>query len=117
MTSPVPPAALFFRNSRRSITSEVDMCAPPGNSSQNVRAREMAGLREIFGSNGKSPDTLAGCGENRIAHGRSQHGQSGLADSGGLFLAHNNVDFRFWFVAHSRHLVIVQIPLPHAPIL
>src|SRR5260221_3803705 len=71
----------------------------------------MAWLGQIFGAYGKSPDAFPGRGENRVAHGRGDHWQSGLADAGGLFLAHHHVDFRHWSCTHPRHLVIVEIRL------
>src|SRR5260370_36025488 len=71
----------------------------------------MAWLGQIFGAYGKSPDAFPGRRENRVAHGRVDHWQSGRADAGGLFIAHHHVDFRHWSFTYPRNLVIVQIRL------
>src|SRR5438093_13728069 len=63
------------------------------------------------------PDALPGRGENGVAHGRGDHRQSGLADTGRLFLAHDYVDFRFRSLDHERHFVVVEVRLLDAPVL
>src|SRR6266849_9602887 len=100
MTNAVPPAALFFRNSRRNITAEDDTSAPPENTTQSVRTGQMTGLGQIFGSHRESPNSLPGRGENRVEHGGSDHRQSGLADSSRFFLAHDHVNCRFRSLVH-----------------
>src|SRR6266436_320171 len=71
-------------------------------------------LCQIFRANGKAPNSLPGRRENRIAHGRGNYRQSGFADAGRLFLAHDHVNFSFRRLANPRHLVVVEIRLLHA---
>src|SRR6266436_2261188 len=71
-------------------------------------------LCQIFRANGKAPDSFSRRCENRVAHGRGDYRQSGFADAGRLFLAHDHVNFGFRRLANPRHLVVVEIGLLHA---
>src|SRR5882757_5978165 len=77
----------------------------------------MDGLSQIFGSNRKPPQALSSRGKNGVADGRGDHRQSRLANAGGIFLAHHNMNFRFRRLFDARHLVVVEIGLLDAAIL
>ena len=52
--------------------------------------------------------------ENGVAYGRGYYREAGLADAGGIFFAHHDVDFDFRNFLHAGHLVIVEVGL-HDP--
>src|SRR5262244_2447668 len=119
MTSAPPPAAPFLRKSRRSSL----VAAPAaGNIEASVTARmKLSGgygldkttrwLSEVFAANGETPNALLRCGVDRVAQSGRDDRQTGLADSRGLLLAHDHVDFRFRSAIHAWHFVIVKIGL------
>src|ERR1700726_3835744 len=74
-------------------------------------------LGQILVADGEAADALAGYGKDGVADRGRYHRQTGLADSGGIFLAHYQVDFDLRHFAHARHVVVVEVGLLHAAVI
>src|ERR1700739_710923 len=78
---------------------------------------QRAELYEIFLANRQPAQALAGRSEDRIADRGRHHWQSGLADAGGILLAHYHVDLGERSLVDAWHAVVVEVRLLDAPIL
>src|SRR5262249_52235808 len=63
------------------------------------------------------PQPLARSGEKSVGRRGRDRRNSRLADSAGLLVARNDVDFDFWRLAHAQHRIVVEIRLLDAAVL
>src|SRR2546425_448011 len=116
MTSAVPPAAPFFRNSRRSSVPAGDMEASVSNPflSGCSENRLPNGSSQIFHANRQAAKTLARSVKDGITDGGCNHGNGRLADAGRRLGAGHEVNFDRRSFVHADHFIVVEIGLHNA---
>src|SRR5216684_1587856 len=119
MTRAVPPAALFFKNSRRSSVPAGDMEASVWNQLMPARAKnKITGLSgQLFAVNRQAAQALAGGGKDGVADRGSNDRYSGLTDAGRGLSAGHEVNFDWRSFVHANHFIVVEIGLHDAPAL
>src|SRR5712692_6152750 len=119
MTRAVPPAALFFKNSRRSSVPAGDMEASVWNQLMPARAKnkttDLSG--QVFAVNRQAAQALAGRGKDGVADRGSNDRYSGLTDAGWGLSAGHEVNFDRRSFVHANHFIVVEIGLHDAPAL
>src|ERR1039458_5566369 len=91
--------------------------SPPEISPEDTTPNRSHPSHKIFRSDRQPPDALAGRCKNRVAHRRCNQRSSGLSDPARRLIARHDVHLDLRHLIHAEHLVIVEIPLLHAPLI